>query len=85
MKIKAYPQLPYPRKVPIVGSITMDERRAVVLAGDGTLLLKLNRPRLTRIGADGFILDGFEPAGTDRKGAEKYRYQEIWCAVEGAK
>lgn len=85
MKVSVYAQRPKLRKVPVSGSLSMDEREAVLLAEDGTLLLKLERPRLTRIGADGFILDGFEHAGMDRQGAKKYRYQEWWVVLEVSK
>lgn len=51
---------------------------------DSKVVAMLKRVRIDSASADGLMLSGMEPAGSDRQGRETFKYQEWWLSYPPA-
>lgn len=49
---------------------------------DGKLLAILKKPEIVHANSDGIKFRGYEPAGYERNGNPKFRYQEWWIVTK---
>ena len=84
-----YKQKPKPDKKGIKGLLAVHDLPPdgliAYLFQDERLLAKLRKPDIIFINAHGVSMKGYEPAGCDRQGRQKFVYQEWFCAfVKGS-
>lgn len=80
--VKQWPR-PKPSVKPIPGVLAMSRQGdASFFRGDGSsssdIVCDLMRAKIEFAGSHGIMLSGMEPAGCNKNGTLKYRYQEWW-------
>ena len=78
MNYNLYLQLPKISKIPILGTLAIDKNFAYFFVLN-SLSASLSKPEIIFINPDGIMLKGYEPAGIDFSGREKFKYQEWFC------
>ena len=80
MMFKIFTQYPYRTKKGMQGSLDVDERTKIAMSFQDTRnTLMMYKVELVTITEDGMLLKGFEPAGFDKNGVPRFKYQEWWC------
>jgi len=83
MNLILHKQKPKPNKEGIKGSLCVHD-----LPPDGLvayflkseeIICTLKKPDIIFINAHGIMLKGYEPAGCDKQGRQKFAYQEWFC------
>ncbi len=79
-QFKLITQLPKPKELGLcVLSISKDgDAHAFENNGNGPVLAEMHRTRIDFAAANGIMISGMEPNGTDRRGAMKYNFQRWW-------
>lgn len=78
--LNVYKQIPTPSKKPIAGTLDCDRQGTMRLwDSDGRIAMELREASIKFIGKHGFAFKGYEPDGVDKRGVEKFKYQEWWC------
>lgn len=80
MNFILHKQKPKPDKKGIEGNLAVHDLPPEGLAAyffqDEKILAQLNKPDIVFINPPGIMLRGYEPAGVDRQGRQKFTYQE---------
>ena len=66
------------------GLLTVNKKHATFFEGEATfqssILGTLKHAEIVFMNSKGIMLKGYEPAGTDKQGIQKFNYQEWWCS-----
>ena len=77
-------QKPKPDKKGIEGSLAVHslegKETTALFFQNERVMAELKKPDIIFINPHGISLKGYEPAGCDRKGRQKFVYQEWFCA-----
>jgi len=84
MNFILHKQKPKPNRKGIRGSLAVHnlppDGLVAYFIQDETIIAKLHKPDIVFINLPGIMLKGYEPAGADRQGRQKFTYQEWFCS-----